>query len=103
MEDIASRAGVGIGTVYRRFTSKDALIDELLRLALADIVSAADRASATDTASRNCCAPRASRSPTGRWQSAGDGARRPGAPVAVLPVRGRAPAKARPAASARGG
>jgi AcrR family transcriptional regulator len=44
MEDIASRAGVGVGTVYRRFASKDALIDELLRLALADIVSAAERA-----------------------------------------------------------
>ncbi|HEY2074958.1 MAG TPA: helix-turn-helix domain-containing protein [Streptosporangiaceae bacterium] len=44
MEDIASRAGVGVGTVYRQFTSKDSLIDELLRLALADIVSAAERA-----------------------------------------------------------
>jgi AcrR family transcriptional regulator len=44
MEDIAGRAGVGVGTVYRRFTSKDALIDELLRLALADVVSAAERA-----------------------------------------------------------
>jgi AcrR family transcriptional regulator len=44
MEDIASRAGVGVGTVYRRFASKDALIDELLRLALADIGSAADKA-----------------------------------------------------------
>ncbi len=44
MEDIASRAGVGVGTVYRRFASKDALIDELLRLVLADIVSAAERA-----------------------------------------------------------
>ena len=44
MEDIASRAGVGVGTVYRRFASKDALIDELLRLALADIVSAAEKA-----------------------------------------------------------
>jgi AcrR family transcriptional regulator len=44
MEDIAGRAGVGVGTVYRRFASKDALIDELLRLALADIVSAAERA-----------------------------------------------------------
>jgi AcrR family transcriptional regulator len=44
MEDIATRAGVGVGTVYRRFASKDALIDELLRVALADIVSAAERA-----------------------------------------------------------
>jgi AcrR family transcriptional regulator len=37
MEDIAARAGVGVGTVYRRFTSKDALIDELLRLALEEL------------------------------------------------------------------
>jgi AcrR family transcriptional regulator len=44
MEEIAARAGVGVGTVYRHFASKDALIDELLRLALEEILSATDRA-----------------------------------------------------------
>ena len=44
IEDIAARAGVGIGTVYRRFASKDALVDELVRLATAEITVAADLA-----------------------------------------------------------
>jgi AcrR family transcriptional regulator len=44
IEEIATQAGVGIGTVYRRFASKDALMDELLRLALDEIVAAAERA-----------------------------------------------------------
>ncbi len=35
---------MGVGTVYRRFASKDALIDELLRLALEEILSATGRA-----------------------------------------------------------
>ncbi len=41
MELIAARAGVGVGTVYRRFPTKDALIDELVRTILADIIAAA--------------------------------------------------------------
>ena len=44
MELIAARAGVGVGTVYRRFPTKDALIDELVRLNVSDLVAAARRA-----------------------------------------------------------
>src|SRR5947208_8597118 len=29
MEDVARRAGVGVGTVYRHFTTKDELVDAL--------------------------------------------------------------------------
>jgi AcrR family transcriptional regulator len=44
MEEIATRAGVGVGTVYRRFASKDALIDELVRLSLCEALDAAAQA-----------------------------------------------------------
>lgn len=44
MELIASRAGVGVGTVYRRFPNKEALVDEIVGLMLSELVVEARRA-----------------------------------------------------------
>ncbi len=41
MELIAARAGVGVGTVYRHFATKDALLDELVRRIVAELTAAA--------------------------------------------------------------
>jgi AcrR family transcriptional regulator len=42
VEEIARRAGVGMGTLYRRFPSKEELIDAVLEDAFAEIVRAAE-------------------------------------------------------------
>jgi len=42
MDDVAARAEVGVGTVYRRFPDKDQLIDALFEERMSQIVSAAD-------------------------------------------------------------
>jgi AcrR family transcriptional regulator len=44
LDDIAVAAGVGVGTVYRRFPDKDALIDALFEDKIADVEAAARRA-----------------------------------------------------------
>jgi AcrR family transcriptional regulator len=36
MDDIARRAGLGVGTLYRHFTTKDLLVGELIRLKLSE-------------------------------------------------------------------
>jgi AcrR family transcriptional regulator len=44
LNDVARHAGVGVGTVYRRFPDKWALLDELFEERLAEIVGAVDAA-----------------------------------------------------------
>ena len=44
VEEIASRAGVGIGTLYRRFPTKDALIDAVFEEHLERLAAAAEEA-----------------------------------------------------------
>lgn len=49
VDEIARVAGVGMGTLYPRFPTKDALISELVRQLLSDLVALADSAlSASD-------------------------------------------------------
>ena len=44
VEEIATRAGVGMGTLYRRFPTKDLLVDAIFEEHLDDMASAATRA-----------------------------------------------------------
>jgi AcrR family transcriptional regulator len=49
LDQIAAHAGVGVGTVYRRFPDKDALIDALFEERIGEIAAAGQRAlSASD-------------------------------------------------------
>lgn len=43
LDEIAAHAGVGVGTVYRRFADKDALIDALFEASIGEIAAAARR------------------------------------------------------------
>src|SRR5579864_1563646 len=41
LDDVADRAGVGVGTVYRRYPNKDALLDELFEEGINELVTLA--------------------------------------------------------------
>src|SRR5918912_2160745 len=44
LDEIARRAGVGVGTVYRRFETKDALVDALFEDRIGQVAAAAEAA-----------------------------------------------------------
>jgi AcrR family transcriptional regulator len=44
LDDIAARAGVGVGTVYRRFPDREALVEALYEERLAELTDMAERA-----------------------------------------------------------
>jgi AcrR family transcriptional regulator len=50
LHEIARRAGVGVGTVYRRFADKDVLIDALFEDRIGDVVAIAEDALAQEDA-----------------------------------------------------
>ena len=54
VEEIASRAGVGMGTLYRRFPTKDALIDAVFEDHLDRIAAAAEQALEATMPGRGC-------------------------------------------------
>src|SRR5438105_3765388 len=50
VEEITHHAGVGMGTLYRHFPTKEELIDAVLEDAFAELVELAERAAAADDA-----------------------------------------------------
>jgi AcrR family transcriptional regulator len=44
LDDVAAHAGVGVGTVYRRFADKEALVDVLFEQNITDLIDSARRA-----------------------------------------------------------
>jgi AcrR family transcriptional regulator len=52
LEAIARRAGVGIGTLYRHFSTRDALVEAICERRIGDLVAVADEAAAEPDAWR---------------------------------------------------
>jgi AcrR family transcriptional regulator len=55
VEEITRHAGLGMGTLYRHFATKDELIDAVLEDAFAGLVDAAERAGAAEDAWEGFC------------------------------------------------
>ena len=80
IDEVARRAGVGVGTVYRRFPTKDALLAEIVAQLLRDLVAVAHEAL------RGPARGRAGRFPERRRRAAGAPRR---LPLAALVGRAR--------------
>jgi AcrR family transcriptional regulator len=50
LDDVAERAGVGVGTVYRRYPNKDALLDDLFEERIAALAARAEESLANPDA-----------------------------------------------------
>jgi AcrR family transcriptional regulator len=82
IDDVAGLAGVGVGTVYRHFPNKDALMGELVRICVVECTaiarSLADHEDAWEAFAemiRGSCENAAADAASRRtWQAAGDGA-----------------------------
>src|SRR3954452_23592273 len=46
LDDIADRAGVGVGTVYRKYRNKDALLEELFEERVRELAALAEQSAA---------------------------------------------------------
>jgi AcrR family transcriptional regulator len=55
LDDVAARAGLGVGTVYRRFSSRDDLVDALFEQRMLEVLALADEALATEDAWEGLC------------------------------------------------
>src|SRR5947209_5600263 len=56
LDDVAARAGLGVGTVYRRFSSREELIDALFEDRVLEVVRLADQALAIEDPWEALCA-----------------------------------------------
>ena len=56
LRDIARRAGVGFGTLYRHFPTREALLESLLRVSFEDLTARADEPETSSSATWPPCA-----------------------------------------------